>query len=394
MPNRLGILGGGQLARMMALEAHRLGIDVAVFSESPTDPAAQVVRQHYVGKVSDETALSSFFRACDSLTFESEFLDTELIERLSHREATPVFPAPSLMGKIQDRLTQKQLLEEHQLPTSPWRAVDNSHDAIAAWVGHKNRSVFKKRRFGYDGYGTYIVKSPEDFDRLIKSVTGPQLNLIAEQYVNFDRELALVFARDVRGNVFCYPFVETRQKDSRCLWVKGPISNSRRMLKLREQIAEFATKISYVGVMGVELFETERGLLINELAPRVHNTGHHSLNSFTVSQFALHVQAASGVEIDLPQPVMKGFAMWNLLGSRHQDASTTNDPQSQLHPERASTAVPPRADTGSAFFHWYGKSETRPGRKMGHVNTVSRDADLALELAKRVGQKMVRDVNI
>ncbi|HRK08906.1 MAG TPA: 5-(carboxyamino)imidazole ribonucleotide synthase [Pseudobdellovibrionaceae bacterium] len=392
MPNRLGILGGGQLARMMALEAHRLGIEVAVCSESPHDPAAQVVRHHHAGKLNDESTLKAFFDSCDSITFESEFLDADLIGRLSQNQGTPVFPAPSLMGKIQDRLTQKQLLEEHDLPTSPWRAVDNSHDAIAAWVGHKNRSVFKKRRFGYDGYGTYIVKSSEDFDHLIKSVPGPQLNLIAEQYVNFDRELALVLARDLRGNVFCYPYVETRQKDSRCLWVKGPIPNSRRMLKLREQIAEFANQINYVGVMGVELFETERGLLINELAPRVHNTGHHSLNSFTVSQFALHVQAASGLEIDLPQPIMKGFAMWNLLGTRDQVESS--DPDTQLYPERASTAVPPRADTGSAFFHWYGKSQTRRGRKMGHVNTVSRDADLALELAKRMGQKILRDVNI
>lgn len=391
MPNRLGILGGGQLARMMAMEAHRLGIDVAVYSASETDPAAQVVRQHYQGQLDDGKLLEAFFKDCDSITFESEFMDAELIQRLGEDCGKPVFPSPQLMGCIQDRLTQKQLIEKHNLPTSPWRAVDSSHDAIAAWVGHKNRSVFKKRRFGYDGYGTYIVKSSEDFENLIKDVPGPEMNLIAEHYVNFDRELALILARDVRGNVFCYPYVETRQRDSRCLWVKGPVTNSRRMLKLREQIADFVTAIDYVGVLGVELFETERGLLINELAPRVHNTGHHSQNSFTVSQFALHVQATSGFEIDIPQPVMKGFAMWNLLGTR-----STPDPavSSAPHPEMASTAIPPRADTGAAFFHWYGKRETRPGRKMGHVNTVARDADLALELAKRIGQKIARDINI
>jgi 5-(carboxyamino)imidazole ribonucleotide synthase len=390
MPNRLGILGGGQLARMMALEAHRLGIEIAVYSESERDPAAQVVRHHHAGGLTDEPRLAEFFKACDSVTFESEFLDAELIHRLSQSQGKPVFPHPDLMGRVQDRLTQKQLLDAHNLPTSPWRTVDSSHDAIAAWVGYKNRSVFKKRRFGYDGYGTYIVKSSEDFEKLIQTVPGPQFNLIAEQYVNFDRELALVLARDLRGNVFCYPYVETRQKDSRCLWVKGPIANSRRMLKLREQLAEFVTAIQYVGVLGVEVFETERGLLINELAPRVHNTGHHSQNSFTVSQFALHVQATSGLEIDIPQPVMKGFAMWNLLGTR----SSSSPPSDDLHPEMASTAIPPRADTGAAFFHWYGKDQTRPGRKMGHVNTVARDADLALELAKRIGQKISRDVNL
>jgi len=359
----VGILGGGQLARMMALKAHEMGLPVSVLSENQKDPAAQVTALWRKGPLNDRASLLNFLRSCSVVTFESEFMDADLLSELERESGTPIFPKPVDMAKLQDRLTQKELLVKYSLPTATYLAVSNEAEARKALSELGGKAVFKKRRFGYDGYGTFVIKSKSDFEKLLPELEKNPHGFIAEALIKFKRELAVIVARGRDGSFVRLPFVESHQENSRCLWVKGPLKESKALTKLGAQLKRFLSGINYVGVMGIELFDSPQGVLVNELAPRVHNTGHYSLDALTEDQFSLHLKAILGCEIKQPKLNANGFAMMNLLGS---------------HSRLPSWSLP-----GDIKLHWYGKSENRPGRKMGHINAVGPTPEAALALLKR-----------
>lgn len=359
----IGILGGGQLARMMALKAHEMGLPVAVLSEKPTDPAAQVTSLWRAGSLSSRAVLENFMRECSLVTFESEFMDARLLEELEASTGTQVLPRPNDMARIQDRLSQKTLLLAAKVPTADFISVTTQSEADAAFEKFKRQVVFKKRRFGYDGYGTFVVKTPAELSKFKTAMSKDQFGFIAEQFVPFRRELAVMIARDRRGNTHRLPFVETFQENSRCLWVKGPLKEDSKFKKLGQRLEALLGKIGYVGIMGVELFETRHGILVNELAPRVHNSGHYSLDALFEDQFSIHLKAILGLQIGPPRPLAKGFAMYNLLGH------SMNPPKWKSNP--------------AVRLHWYGKNETRPGRKMGHINALGKTPEEALRTLKK-----------
>jgi 5-(carboxyamino)imidazole ribonucleotide synthase len=327
--------------------------------------------------------LSRFLKACSSATYESEFYDATAIERASNETGVPVWPNPSLMAALQDRLSQKNLFDQYDLPTAPWRPVDAGQDAVVAYVALDRKVVFKKRRGGYDGYGTFIVKDDRALGEFAQNQLQKGSSFIAEKWVRFQREIAVIAVRDQAGAVFFYPFVESYQKDARCLWVKGPLKETRAIRDIKTSIARFLSGIGYVGAMGIEMFETADGIVINEIAPRVHNTGHYTQDAFDLSQFALHMRAVSGLRTrGLAVPKAKGFAMWNLLG--------TAKPTRALAPWLADGRN--NTDDGSATLHWYGKHETRPGRKMGHVNAIAKNAETALAQARKLAARFAREI--
>lgn len=366
----IGILGGGQLARMMALKSHEMGLPISILSEKTDDPAAQVAQKWVQGKLDDSKTLEAFLRSCSVVTFESEFLDAELLERLEKRTGTPILPRPQDMRLIQDRLSQKVLLNDANLPTAKFVMVNSAEEAANAFAKLGGEVVFKKRRFGYDGYGTFVVRTPKALKSFLASfdtIPGREFGFIAELFVPFKRELAVMVARSTTGQTLHLPFVETFQQNSRCLWVKGPEKPTATLTALGRRLESFLSKIGYVGIMGVELFETSNGLLINELAPRVHNSGHYSLDALLDDQFTLHLKAITGSEIRKPISLSKAFAMYNLLGS-----SSTEPTWKLAHDVK---------------LHWYGKVENRKGRKMGHVNALGATPQAALSLLKkRVGK--------
>jgi 5-(carboxyamino)imidazole ribonucleotide synthase len=385
-PKPIGILGGGQLARMLALKAHELGLKISILSENADDPAAQVAPLWQRGSLSSKQDLGNFLKTCRLATFESEFLDAGLLAALELETKTPILPRPADIGLIQDRLTQKQLLEKHGLPTAKFHKVESADEAWWARMvlggetspsrSAKNRSarepapvVFKKRRFGYDGYGTFVIRTQKDMEAFVaaeltkKSAHG----FIAEEFVPFKREVAVMLARSSNGQTRLLPFVESFQQDSRCLWVKGPLKTNARFTALAAKLGKFINTVGYTGVMGVELFETERGLLVNELAPRVHNSGHYSLDALSEDQFTLHLKCILGQELGEPKLNAKGFAMMNLLGS--------------------STVAPTWRLPTDARLHWYGKNENRPGRKMGHINALGATPEGALAVVQRERRK-------
>ncbi len=356
---RVGILGGGQLARMLALAAHNLGLEPHVLSENKDDPAQHVTSFQHLGSLKSIIDVERFLKSVDVATFESEFLDGALLQQAQQTTGVVILPSVSTMELLQDRLTQKQQLDIFKIPTAPWQIVSTAEDAYLAVEKLSYPLVFKKRRFGYDGYGTFIVKKEADLKKLIEDPSLSTVGFIAEKWIPFRRELACVFARNASGEVSHYPLVESLQKESRCFWVKGPVQH-KHFAAFAKKFSLFLKKMNYVGVIGVEFFETPQGLLVNELAPRVHNSAHYTMTAYSVSQFELHWRALLNQDVELPSANAKGFAMVNLLGG-NKSSKWRLDPQVQLH--------------------WYGKKESRPGRKMGHINTLAATPAKALSLA-------------
>lgn len=350
---------------MLALKCHELGLPVAVYSERETDPAAQVVSQWRQGALSDAPRLTAFLKSCSVVTFESEFMNAEVLADISKKTGVPVYPSPPLMGALQDRLTQKMLLERHKLPTSSFHNVRDEASARVAFETLGGAAVFKKRRFGYDGYGTFVVRNERELGAFVKNELAgdDHPGFIAEAFVPFKREIAVIAARSRSGDTIRFPFVETHQENSRCLWVKGPVKPNAKLESIGRAVEKLLREIDYVGVMGIELFETRNGYLVNELAPRVHNSGHYTLDATDLDQFSAHVLAVVGARFEKPRVLSKGFAMMNLLGQGSQ-APSWKLPK-------------------SVHLHWYGKSENREGRKMGHYNVLAATPARALAIAKK-----------
>ncbi|MGE0764489.1 MAG: ATP-grasp domain-containing protein [Bdellovibrionales bacterium] len=365
---KVGLLGGGQLARMLALKAHQLGFEVHALSPSAQDPVAQVVSHHHLGDLSQRRHLEIFLAQVDVATFESEFLDASLLASVSSStvQAAPIWPRPELMGRLQDRLPQKELMQEHNLPTLPFAAVQNMSQAEGFLNQHPKGVVLKQRRFGYDGYGTFNCRNKKELEARFAQWDDKVPALIAEPRCAFKRELAISLCRNRHGQIIVFPLVESKQVNSRCLWVKGPVRHGR-LKTLTQKLTRFLKKTDYVGVMTFELFDTGRELLINEIAPRVHNSAHYSLDALNLDQFSAHLLAIGDHDLKEPRAHNKGFAMMNLLG------------KSNVSPE-----WPTLSDV---HLHWYGKNENRPGRKMGHLNAVAATPELALKMVQTAERK-------
>lgn len=342
----LGIVGGGQLAKMLAASAQKMGLKVSIYSESKSDPAALTTAFHTKGKASNKTALSAWSKTVDAVTFESEFLDFTGLKIKNHA------PSGKCMMRVRDRLAQKNLLKDFNIPTSPFSVVDLKYT-------FKSPVVMKQRLFGYDGYGTKICKTKKNLTAFLKDQQKLD-DWIAEDFIPFKRELAFSVVRNNDNEFTTLPLVETFQKDSKCFWVKGPIEN-KKLSAVVKKVKTMMTGVGYVGILAVELFETKEGaLLVNELAPRVHNSAHYSIEGLPLSQFDLHVMAVFNQSLPKAVTPHKAFAMVNLIGTSKRKPIITN-------PLRGS-------------LHWYSKTDNRPGRKMGHVTVLDKSANSALKL--------------
>ena len=391
LPVKLGILGGGQLARMLAMEAHALGFEVHVFSTSPQDPAGQVVGRHHQGDVASPSAVTTFARHMNLLTFESENVPLSSLDALRKLEACPslvMAPAPHLMAMFSDRRQQKNTLAVAGLPTAPYCVLPPQLSASElgpylqqAFQGRQQAFVLKACRGGYDGRGTYFFQVHGEGAKAAQAGGQTDLASFLEQYgtaliaeveVKFARELATSVARSQEGEICFFPVVETKQRHHQCDWVKGPIAMEGRPWQvLQDNLRALLHELEYVGLITFELFETAQGALwINEVAPRVHNSAHYSMNALSVCQFQMHLRAIQGLALSAPKILAPGFAMANLVG--------TGAPVTCLQQK------------GEAFLHWYGKKENRPHRKMGHVNAVGESPEKALDraLAAREGMSL------
>lgn len=357
---KIGILGGGQLARMLAQKGLDLGYDIHIFAESEDSPAAKVCGNTFVGNLNSLEDLVSFCKAVDLVTFESEFLDTKLLQSALKNLSTKVSPSAKVIEKIQDRLTQKKLLKKYGILTADFKKVTNQDQLIKALNYFPQGVVLKKRRFGYDGYGNFIINQESDIKNLPKEIWEDPYGFIAEEKISFKRELAIILARNARGEIVCLPLIETKQKDSKCDWVMGPVKH-KNLPFLIKKLKYFISSLNYQGVIAFELFDDGNKLKINEVAPRVHNSGHYSQEACVDSQFSYHLKAICNDRLPTLTLNSKGFAMTNLIGTN------TDEPKWKL--------------PNKAFFHWYGKKDNQKGRKMGHINAIAKTPALALKKA-------------
>ena len=343
----IGILGGGQLGRILCISASRLGLRGHIFDPSSAPPAADVAYATTSAAYEDEDALRRFAAEVDVITYEFENIPTSALDILENLR--PIRPGREALRISQDRLTEKDFLTGLGLKTAPYRAVDTRQDLTEAVDALGLPAILKTRRFGYDGKGQARLSTQEDQATAIAEMAGQAA--VLEGFISFSKEISIIGARNSAGDVACFDPGENIHQAGilRTTTVPAQINATQRMDAVL-LAAKIMNALDYVGVMGVELFVTEQGLIVNEIAPRVHNSGHWTQNGCAVDQFEQHIRA---------------IANWPLAdGSRHSDVTMTNLIGDDLN---ALEALSSQAGTA---LHLYGKAEIKPGRKMGHYNSV------------------------
>ncbi|MEU8237761.1 5-(carboxyamino)imidazole ribonucleotide synthase [Actinoplanes missouriensis] len=365
----VGMVGGGQLARMTHQAAISLGQSLRVLSEKPDDSAALVAADVPIGTHTDLSALREFAKGCDAVTFDHEHVPTEHIEALE-AEGVKIFPGSKALVFAQDKGMMRERLAALGAPVPRWQRVRTAEE-IEAFAGGSWPVVAKATRGGYDGRGVWMVGSPEAAADLVS--TG--IPLIVEEKVPLRRELAALVARSPFGQVAAYPVVETVQKDGICVEVIAPAPGLADDLALEaQQLAiDLATELGVVGLLAVELFQTDDGIVVNELAMRPHNSGHWTIEGARTSQFEQHLRAVLDYPMGSTELTAPVVVMANVLGGEPGGISIDE----RLHHLFA-------ADPG-VRVHLYGK-QIRPGRKIGHVTALGSSVDEVRARAVRAAQ--------
>ncbi len=355
---RLGILGGGQLAKMTVAAAAQLGIETVVWSLTPGLPASQACTLTMVGGLEDPVVQAQMIAASDVITLESEFIPADILLQLQSRGAR-VLPTPASVAVVQDKWTQKTALSAHHLPVSPGRALPDLASALDAGKELGFPLVIKTRRLGYDGHGTFQVEGQTEVEALFRRLSPPPDLLIAERSIPFIRELSVIVTRRQDGSLVSYPVVETRQPQFVCEEVLAPAPISQTLAARAKTLAEAAAQaLNLVGTLAVEMFlAADDSVMINEIAPRPHNSGHFSIEASHTSQFENHVRAVFDLPLGSPEMASSAAVMVNILGQ----SETTITPL-DLAPALAIPGV---------HVHWYGKDAVRPMRKMGHITALA-----------------------
>lgn len=364
MKPSLGILGGGQLSLMLSEAASRLGISTFILADKENDPVYNLKQKHKAQIYLKAKEENDFFNSCERILFENEFVNITELKQKTKTLKVQFYPNLDIIHTVQDKLKQKSLFRRLGLASSQFFSWDPNEQSLENWlracdVGFGGKYVLKWSRFGYDGKGNLVVdknislKTKEDF---IQRGFKKGAQIYAEEYVFFKKELAITAVHSVDGDLVTYPLVITEQDKGVCKWVFGPGVNFGVSEELQKQAEEYARVIAkglqIIGCFAIEMFETENGkLLINEMAPRVHNSTHYSLDFSETSQFENHIRACAGIELGSSESLQKYFGMYNLLGEKNQNINREQIP-----------------DTSIGTLKWYGKDQSTPGRKLGHIN--------------------------
>ncbi|RCW81609.1 5-(carboxyamino)imidazole ribonucleotide synthase [Phyllobacterium bourgognense] len=348
----IGIVGGGQLGRMLAMAAARLGYKTVILEPQENCPAAQVANEHIVAAYDDRNALEQLADLSDVITYEFENVPVDSAEILS--EIKPVFPSPLALKVSQDRVSEKRFLNNAGIQTTQWLSVENEGDLEAALLAFGGKGILKSRRFGYDGKGQvkFSGKKGEDAKKGFAAIGS--VPAILEALVDFVCEISVIAARDEAGNIKTYDITENVHKNGILATSTVPVSVSSTVAGLAADAArKLLEGLDYVGVAGLEFFVLANGtVLANEFAPRVHNSGHWTEAACAVSQFEQHIRAITGLPLGDTR--------------RHSDCVMENLIGDDI------AKVPEILKETGAVLQLYGKAEARPGRKMGHVTRITK----------------------
>lgn len=367
---KLGVLGGGQLGRMFIQAAINYDVQIYVMDASKTAPCGHLAFEFTEGDIQSYDDVMAFGKDMDVITVEIEHVNVDALEELE-KQGKKVFPQPKNLRLIQDKGLQKTFYQEHNIPTAPFQLVNNKSEIQQL----KNEFPFiqKLRKGGYDGKGVKIIRSEQD---LSEAFDAPSL---VEEKINFKKELSVIVGRNEQGEVKSFPVVECEFNEQLNL-VEFLFSPADISEKLEEKATILAKKViqklDLVGLLAVELFLTQDDeLLVNEVAPRTHNSGHHTIECNTISQFEQHLRAI----LDLPlgdTGIKTPGVMINLIGEEHYEGIAKYDGLEEV------------MRMGEVYVHLYGKQSTRPGRKMGHVTITNSDLEIAKKDARIVQEKL------
>lgn len=369
----IGFLGAGQLARMSALQAFRFGQQVAVFSDRPEHEPVQFMTPHsYSGSFSDVYSMTEFAKKCDVITLENEFIDSAVLSELRERSGTPIYPSPESFALIENKRIEKETFENAGIPVTPYSVVKSKDDLLLFGEKYGWPYLLKSSKGGYDGYGNKTVKNSKDAMQAFENLGGKKGHeIIAEAFVDFTHELAVQVARNETGTAV-YPCVETVQKNHICVAVKSPAPVPETIQKEVQNLAvKAAESIDGKGIFAFEFFLTKNGnLLLNESAPRPHNSGHYTIEGCVTSQFENHVRAVCGMPLGDTSLIKPAVAMINLLGTHQRKCRFE-------HTEKA-------VSEPNGHLHNYGKLQSKTGRKMGHYTLLGDDIDDVYHTASEV----------
>lgn len=367
---KLGILGGGQLGKMLLYETRKWDIQTKVLDSSKEAPCKIACDEFVLGSLLDFDTVYNFGKDVDVLTIEIENVNIDALEKLEN-EGVKVFPQPRALRIIQNKATQKLFYTDHDIPTSPFTRfayTSEIRDSVANG-GLNFPFVWKCAQFGYDGQGVKVVRKLEDLEHL------PNVECIAEEMINFKNELAVIVSRSENGEVKTYPVVEMEfhPEANQVEYVICPARIEENIAKKAQDVAlKVAEHINHIGLLAVELFQTQEDkILVNEVAPRPHNSGHYSIEASYTNQFEQHIRAILGLPLGKTASKVAGI-MVNLVGAENHTGDVI---YKNINEVLAMDGVTP---------HIYGKKQTRPFRKMGHVTIVDENMSRAREVAQKV----------
>ena len=350
---QVGVIGGGQLAWMMAEIAPHLDLELVVQTPQSDDPAVALAKDVILAAVDDGAATNKLATLCHWITFENEFIDLEALQSLA-KQGVCFRPSLDALAPLLDKYEQRSYLKSIGLPVPKFTNLSAIADLEAVT---DFPVVLKARRHGYDGQGTFIIEDRAELIATWNRFQRPPMLL--EEFVPFTKELAVMVARNAAGEIIVYPVVETHQENQVCHWVIAPAAVAERVNQEINHIARtLVDKLQVVGIFGIELFLTDDArILVNEIAPRTHNSGHYTLDACDISQFEMQLRTVADLPIKTPQLKTAGAVMVNLLGyeNSHRDYQSKRDRIARLP---------------HTFVHWYGKTESRPGRKLGHATVL------------------------
>ncbi|HZE87529.1 MAG TPA: 5-(carboxyamino)imidazole ribonucleotide synthase [Methylomirabilota bacterium] len=390
MKSRIGIVGGGQLGRMMAFDAKKLGFTVSIIDPTPNSPAGQVVDKQIVAPYNDEKAIRELAKNSDFLTFEIELANAHVLDDLTNK-GLEIHPSAKTLSIIKDKLEQKKFLRKAGLPVADFAPVISSDNEISRNDSIKQEIETLAKKFGYplllkarfdayDGRGNALIKNKNQIDKALEKLRGRKLYV--EKFVPFVKELAIMVARSTKEAIATYPVVETIHKNNICHLILAPASVDETIRKKAKMLAINVMKnLKGAGVFGIEMFLTHSSnsgqakLFINEIAPRVHNSGHYTIEACVTSQFEQHIRAVTGQPLGATDMIVPASVMINILGERNAQAEVTGLDKALKIP--------------NVFIHIYGKMETKLERKMGHITVIGKTLAECLKKAKQARKAIV-----
>ncbi len=374
----LGMLGGGQLGRMFTIAARNMGYKVIVLEPDTGSPAGQLADKHIVAAYDDENALRELSEQCDVITTEFENIPADVLNKLA--ETLPVHPSAAAVEKAQDRIVEKEFILSCGLLPVPYGVINTNSDIATATKDLNFPAILKTARFGYDGKGQQTINSADEVEAAFKE-TG-QVSCVLEQRIDLDCEISVVLGRNQHGKSHCFPVSENVHKDGILYQSICPAKVDENIITAAQAAAKrLADKLDYIGVLAVEFFVTQQGeLLVNEMAPRTHNSGHFTIDACLTSQFEQQVRMICGLPFG-DSKLLSPIVMTNMLGDLWIGKNEKmSEPKWNNLLENTKTKL-----------HLYGKAEARKGRKMGHFCTLGESVEEAQEQANAIFNKLAAD---